>query len=420
MTLRRDFFYALFVVLLLTTEFYYINVGGGVARIYHFASVVILVSLVGGARRLFASRVFLVLVAFVFSNLVSVALSDSPERALASLLGLLGNVSIAASVALVLLSRKMSLPAMMRVMMTVTKVSVLFAIVQIIAGEAGLILALSPEQEAQIAIGFGAAFRTEANTFCKYLIVPFLIYLPAYFRGRRDRQLTVAYGLMIAGMLMNFTRSAFFGLCAALLFMFFRYLRRGRMARIAPVIVKASLYVGVAFSLVLTGAVQVSDYARYKIENLLNQEEIIAGESSEFRLAAMQAVLDRTLEDGRRIVFGNGWGQTYVELRGEDIQAGGGDLVNAFGYGGAFGAALYLFLSVTVMRAFWRSARQASDPTVALFSEGLLFAFVGVFVTSQMSGYFIAPEYWLLVGVACYLSVERKVGFAQGHAVNPT
>lgn len=35
-----------------------------------------------------------------------------------------------------------------------------------------------------------------------------------------------------------------------------------------------------------------------------------------------------------------------------------------------------------------------------------MFALIGIFCTAQMAGYLITPEYWLLIGLSIYLSVN--------------
>jgi cell division protein FtsW (lipid II flippase) len=237
-------------------------------------------------------------------------------------------------------------------------------------------------------------------------VFPFLLCLPFYLRGKAKRFLRLEYLVMIAGVLMNFTRSAIFGLIAGVLFSFVWYGLKGRLHLISGRILKSTIVITLGVGLVSGGAIQVSSYAKHKMEKFFDREEIVSGESSGYRITAMTAVVEQTMADAKRVLIGNGWGQVYVEIQGEEVQAGGGDLVNVFGYSGVLGVLLYLLYSGLIYREIARVARRSQDPYLALFAEGLLFAFVGMFVTAQMSGLLIAPEYWMLVGIAAFLSLQ--------------
>lgn len=409
LTIRRSTIYTLFIVALLVTEFFYISVGGGIARAYHFLAVVVILMLAGHAHQLFRSSIFLALLSFVALNFVAAFLSDMPSQAMASLMSFLANVGVAMAAALILFGcEKMPPNRLMNLVLGVTVISVFWGLIQIIAFPAGVMLALSPEQETQILIGFGPGFRTEANTFGKYMLLPFLLFLPAYLKNPRSHKLRFAYLVMIIGILMNFTRSAIFGLMAALAFVFLWYAMRGKLALVSTRAVKIFLVVALGLTLMLSGVINVSGYAVYKLENFFNKEEILEGGSSAYRLAAMEAVIDNTANDPKRLAIGNGWGQTYVQLQGIEVQAGGGDLINILGYSGALGISFYLLYTSLAFFALARAAKRRTNPEDAMFAEGLLFAFVGMFVTGQMTGYLITPEYWLLIGMCIYIGVARK------------
>jgi len=408
MAVSRSIFYQLFFVVLLTTEFYYIEVGGGIARLYHFFAVLVVISLFRSIPLLFKSKVFLALLFFVMINLLAVSLSDQPGAALASLTSLLANLAVAMATALILVRNKIDLDAFKRLLINLTLLSVVWGVIQIIAASGGLVLALSQQQEAQIQIGFGPGFRTEANAFGKYMLLPFLLFLPAYLKNPRNRKLRYAYLIMTVGILMNFTRSAIYGLMVALLFVFMWYAVQGKLALVFTRAAKIAMVVALGLALMLSGAVQTSGYAIHKLENFFNKEEILEGGSSAYRLMAMEAVIDSTVNDSKRLIIGNGWGQTYVEIQGQVVQAGGADFVNCLGFGGIAGVLCYLLYSWLALLTLARAARRTADPDQAMIAEGLLFAFVGMFVTGMMSGYLISPEYWILIGASIYVGIIGK------------
>lgn len=406
--IQRSWFYVLFVVVLLTTEFFYIEVGGGVARVYHFWAAILALLLAGSFPRLLRSGVFVALMLFAGINLLAALLSDAPSAALASLMSNYANLLIVFVVASALLRGRLSMEQLARIILVVTIVSVTWGAIQIAASKAGLLLALSPEQEGQIQVGFGPGFRTEANTFGKYMVLPFLLFLPALLNNRRNRLLWLAYAVMVVGILMNFTRTSLYGITAAIVFAFVWYLTKGQLNKVTMRFFAMASIVFLGISLIASGTIPLSDYARHKLENFFNEEEVLEGGSSAYRLEAMQAVLDNTLGDDKRMVIGNGWGQTYYQVRGGEVQAGGGDTINILGFSGFLGNAAYLLYTALAFLAAARLARRRDRSTQTLVAEGVVFAIVGMFVTGQMSGYLIAPEYYLLLGICVYLSLLRK------------
>jgi hypothetical protein len=401
----------LFLVILLVTEFYYIPIGGGFARIYHFFALLVVLLHAGRLPRLLRSPVLGGLLLFIAVNFVAVGLSDDQDRAMASFLGFSGNVLVALAVALILQSERLSVAQFKRLVLGVTLVSVGWGAIQIaVFRVAGLNLALSPEQHSQIAIGFGPGFRTEANTFGKYMVFAFLFFIPDYVASRRERSQRIgwAYAVFCVGILMNFTRSAVLGTVIGLCLVVFWYGKRGLLQPLLRrgLVLAIPLAVGVA--LLLTGALGVSEYAKYKIANLFEKDELVSGESSEYRLQMMQVVLENTLASPKKLVIGNGWGQTRATVNDVEVQAGGGDGVNVLGYAGIVGVAAYvgyMFLALLAARAV---ARRDADRERARFAQGTMFALFGLFFTAQVSGVLIAPEYWLLVGSCIHLGVRRR------------
>lgn len=403
--LRRRF-YSLFFVVLLTTEFYYINIGSGVARVYHFLAVIVVISLGRHVPRLFSSKVFLALMFFVGVNLCAVILSDAPLRALLSFFSLCANIAIAMATALVLLTEKLDLGNLKRIILTVTLISIFCGLIQIIAFRFfGVTLALSLEQVSQIAAGFGPAFRTEANTFGKYMIFPFLLFLPEYLENRR-KHVGLIYLIFGVGILMNFTRSSIYGMGIALIFIAVWYIRNGKGVLLTRKSLKIIVAVTFGIFLMISGIANESQYAKHKIYNFFNKEELLSGGSSGYRLEMMRLMLTNTLSDTKKIFIGNGWGQTYFYVQSREVQAGGADTLNALAFSGIFGVFAYLFYMYVSFSELKKYCYFDIKGNANIFAEGSMFAVVGIFLVSQMSGYLIAPEYWMLIGIAIFISTK--------------
>lgn len=410
--------YGAFFVILLTTEFYYIEIGGGFARPYHFAAVVVVLLLARHLPRLLTSRVFLALLAFVAVNLCAIILSDRPERALGSFGLFAANLAVAMAAALILAAGKVDAGSFKRIVLAVTAVGVFWGLLQIAAFRvAGISLALSPLQEYQISLGFGPSFRTEANSFGKYMMLPFLMFLPDYIELRRAKGLGRIYLVFIVGILMNFTRTSIYGLAITLLFIAVWYATGGRLILLSAKAAKIATAAAVGVGLMLGGFVNVSDYAQHKLGYLLSEEEILGGESSSYRLDMMRLIVDDALSDTKKTLIGNGWAQTVYSYKGQEVRAGGGDVIAVLGYAGLIGVLAYLLYTFTAVWSAAKIARTRDSSERTRFAEGVMFALIGAFCAGQMAGVLIAPEYWLLVGVAIYLGseVRRRAPLALGN-----
>jgi hypothetical protein len=409
MFLLRKRFYSLFFVILLITEFFYIQVLGGIARPYHFLAVIVVICLSRHIPLLFKSKVFLALMVFIGVNLCAINLSDSSETALASFLSLGANMAVAMSTALILLTGKVTIVSFKRIILTVTLISVLWGLLQIIAFHfAGVVLALSQEQLPQIQAGFGPAFRTEANTFGKYMVFPFLLFLPEYIEYRRIKHINLVFVIFLIGILMNFTRSSIYGMGIAFIFILIWYAQQDKLCLLTSKSLKFAAAIAVGVILILCGKLNVSEYTVHKIDNFFKQQEILEGGSSAYRLGMMQIVINGAMSNTKKMIVGNGWGQTHVYYGDTKVQAGGGDIVNILGYCGLLGTMAYFAFMLLSFTSARKNVQSSQDKERAYFSEGVMFALVGIFCTAQMSGYLISPEYWLLLGICIYLSLNKQ------------
>lgn len=404
----RDIFYRFFFVVLLTTEFFYIHIGGGIARGYQFYALLVVFLLAKEIPKLLESRVLWALLIFVGINICAIIYSDSPGRAFFSFLAVTANISVAMATAMILLTGKVKLATLLQIILLVTLVSIFWGLLQIVAYRfAGFNLSLSEEQVNQIAMGFGPGFRSEANTFGKYMVFPFLLFLPEYIEHKRIKNINWIYLVFLVGILMNFTRTSIYGMGIAFLFVFFWYVRVGKLSLLSQKSVKLAVVIGLAVVLMKSGALNVSDYAMHKINNIFNQEEILQGSSSGYRLDMMRFIVGDALSDSKKMVVGNGWGQTYFRYYRQEVRAGGGDIVSVLGYAGLLGVGGYLLYMLSAFGIAWKTSSRRLNLSLCSFSEGMMFAFVGIFCVGQMAGYLIMPEYWLMIGMAIYLSLNK-------------
>lgn len=401
--------YSALLATFLTTEFYYVPIAGGRARPYHFIAALTVLKLARALPGLIRTRLLWSLGAFFVVCLVSSVLSESPAKALESQTLLFGNLLMALAVAQMLILGKVSPDQVKAVVLSSAVLGVAVSVAQIAAFRlVGVNLGLSAEQESQIPLGFGPGLRTEANTFGKFLTVPMMMLLPDLLERRGGRRVRWALATLGAGFALNLTRSAVYGLALAAPLLIAWNAAKGRAVKLVWRTVATVSLVAVAILALDAVDLRMSDYGRYKLEHLFSQQELTTGSSGSYRLSMMTLIINDVTGDPKKMLFGNGWGQTKYEFMGQEVRAGGGDLIVVLGYAGLLGAASYAAYSWVAVRTAVRAKANAMDHPKARFGESVAYALVPVLITAQMAGYLIAPEYWLLIGSCLYLSATAK------------
>jgi ABC-type glucose/galactose transport system permease subunit len=149
-----------------------------------------------------------------------------------------------------------------------------------------------------------------------------------------------------------------------------------------------------------------NEYAVHKITTFFDKEEILEGGSSGFRLMSQGHLFDAFIATDKSMFIGNGWGQVYFDYAGEQLQAGGAEFLTALAYGGILSGIFYLiysFVAINVSRKLLKVY-----PKDSANYEGMMFAVVGSMITGQINGAMIAPEYWMMYGIAIYFGYKFK------------
>lgn len=396
-----------FIALALMTEFVHIEMLGGYLRPYHFVAPVIILILLSRVWRLLVTPLFLLLAGILLINLLAALLADKPSNALASFALLLANASVAVATALILMSGRVSRSQVVSIFLFVAIVSILWSAIQLAAFKfTGVNLALSETQMGQVSSGFAPGLRTEANTFAKFLNVAFLLTLPTVLRLFGAKKVLLVMLLFAAGFMISFTRSVLYTLPITLTLIYVWYqftgmgaaLSRKSMITIGAFGVGALMFVGAAASF--------NAYATLKIARFFEIGEILGGESSSLRLLWQQAVIDAFIQSEKTLLIGNGWGQIYITLGDMEFQAGGAEIIVFLAYGGIMSGIFYLAMQITAIRAGTRMARLSWDLGERLYYQGLAFSCLGLMLTGVLSGSVIAPEYWVVYGLAIHASYE--------------
>jgi hypothetical protein len=151
-----------------------------------------------------------------------------------------------------------------------------------------------------------------------------------------------------------------------------------------------------------------NSYSAYKVGAMWDLNAIQGDESGQVRLMGQEILLERYLASTRTICLGVGWGQSRYLSGGDYVQASAGELINALAYGGIPSAVFYLLYTLYAFRSCLGLARaNLSIPgSNRLQYYGLALAIFAGFIRGQLNGAFIAPEYWMMLGMAIYCDFQ--------------
>ncbi|MEP4147178.1 MAG: hypothetical protein ABJL54_08135 [Halioglobus sp.] len=414
MRIRKKHIALLYVISLLMTEFYVIEFLGGSLRPFHFLTVAVLVSLYGYLPGLIRNPIFWFMSAFLLVNILAAAMAENPPQAYKSLGLLIANMSIAVAIALVLMSGLLRLQDVIEVSFLVAAFGILVGVTQVaILKLTGIDLSISEAQSGQISSGFSTGFKTEANTFAKYLNIVLLLNLPVLLAKRTQRSSRTRLFILVVGFLTSFTRSVLYPMPLTLFLIYYWYqsTARGAAIRKRPFFVLALTFIGAAVFILVVPS--FNEYTAHKLKYFFDMSEILEGSSSAYRLNSQEVMWDAYFKNIQTILIGNGWGQVYYMVGGEKVQAGGAELLTVFAYGGLFAGIFYLVYMLTAIVKVHRKILMLGNEAVAKSMEGVLFALVGMLVTGQLNGAMIAPEYWMVLGMAIYVGGTQSSFFKQ-------
>lgn len=408
--LRKSTLCSVYIVLLLTTEFWHISVGGGSLRIYSFITPLVILVLLRHLPLIAQTGMFWALLLFLAGNVLSAAFAASPLYAFFSIGLLTANISIAFAVGLMVAGGHISPGVIVRITLGVTVASVIFGLLQVAAIHlGGVSLALSDSQTEQLQGGFASGFKTEANTFAKFLNVAFLLGLPIFLQRGKYKYKTLLVGVIAIGMLIALTRSALYGLALTLILIYLVQIFAARSRVISPRALGWLVLSVVMVTVFVSIVGSFNAYAAEKIRVFFNLQALLDGGSAATRIAAQGAVWDAFTESGKSLLLGAGWGQVHVIQAGILVHAGGGDFVNALGFGGMLGGVLYVLFQLVALASARRVVLGTDNDGLRLVARGVLYALLGLLITGQINGALIAPEYWMVFGLAMGLPIAARL-----------
>lgn len=412
-TLKPKLPIVLLILSLMFTEFYWVEVMRGYLKPFHIISVILFIIFsVFHLKSLKPSKIFWLFVLFFLICLISIAFSTDWKDSLRSFILPLILFSIALNIAIALYNKKISENLFIKIILYGSIVVTIFAIIQMIAySSAGTLLTLTQGQDAQIVIAKRPpSFFTEADTFGKFLIFPFLFFLP-YVLNKKNKyheQIKIVIFIFLLGIIINMTRSAMIGLgIACFIYMLYLLKKHSISRNVALVYIMASLsIIIIPFFSATTKIVGSHEELTYRIQTLINPSTMIVEDpSAVYRKRGIEETFEGSIESFQSFVIGHGWGSAIISTRGEPKDVGGMLFLNILYYSGIFALLIFLLICARIISVLLKTARIEYNIERCLFAEGILFSFIGMLITSQIASMWIAPEFWLIVGCAIYLEI---------------
>jgi len=404
----------LFIPIALLSEFYYIPVMGGYLRPIHLLAPLVIVLFVTHLSKLLSAPLLWILLSLLAVNLLTALISDAPSAAFNSFLLLVANSTIAISTAAVLASKRVSLESVHSFVTFSLIASVIWGIIQVLAFSlGGFNLGFSEQQLAQISAGFAPAFRTEANTFAKFINTAFLLTFPAMFSLRKGHIFALYAALVAIGLLITFTRSILYTLPLTLIIilLWYQFSSAGRLMTRRTLILASFFFA--AFLIYSNFTQSISEYATHKIANFFSAEEVLSGDSSSLRIEWQMALVNSFTGSLDGFLFGTGWGQIFYHYYDVEMQPGGADILVFAAYGGVFSGLLYLAMIASALHSTSNMSRITGGSRESVYHQGIFFSVLGLTITGFVNGSLNSPEYWIVIGLAIFSSMQHQLRSAR-------
>ncbi|MDH4130148.1 MAG: hypothetical protein OEV44_15445, partial [Spirochaetota bacterium] len=199
------------------TEFYWIEVMGGYLKPFHLVSMIMFLTFtMFYVKFLKHSRIFWLFIVFMLICLISIIFSGDWKDSLRSFISPLILFSIAMNIGMALYSQKINEDTFKKIILYGSFIVVIFGLIQMAGYRfADTLLTLTEVQNAQIVIAKRPpSFFTEADTFGKFLSLPFLFFLPFALdkNNKYHKKIRIIAVILLLGIIVNMTRSALVGI----------------------------------------------------------------------------------------------------------------------------------------------------------------------------------------------------------------
>lgn len=406
--LEPKFLFYSSILAIIFTEFYWFEILGGYLKPFHILSILVFFFFsIFYLKILKHSKIIWLIIFFIIINIFVIVFSSNQVDALRSFVLPLILITIAVNMGVMLGMKKLTLAAVKDIVLYGTLIAIGFGFLQMIVYSiSGGLLVLTEGQISQILIAKRPpSFFTEADTFGKFLSLPFFLFLP--FTLEKKKQSIIVTVIILAAILINMTRSAMIGIGITLIMYLIYSLKRKSLTRNMTMLsgVVALMLILIPFIIGTTSALGSQDELSYRFQTLISPTKLMADGSTHFRFTALEETVKGIFENSRTILSGHGWGQSYINVWGIPYDVCGSLFINIIYYSGIFALLIFLWFCYHVLKILYITSKMKNTGSIHLFAEGLFFGFLCMLIISQLASMWIAPEFWLVIGCAIYLEL---------------
>lgn len=406
------------VLLLLSSmlsEFYWIEVMNGYLKPFHIISILLFIAYsLSNLKVLKQSRIFWLMIGFTFICFLSIGFSDDWRNSLRSFVLPLILFSISLNVSIALYNNKIEEQTFKNILVFGTLLTILLGLSQMIAyALSGTLLTLTKTQINQIIVAKRPpSFFTEADTFGKFLSFPFLFLMPFVLNNKRtSKWMKIFMVLLLLAVIVNMTRTVMLGIgFAGSIYIVYLFKQKKLAKGVAVAYGLITFFIIITpFLLITTRFLGSHEELSYRFKSLLNPTYAINEDASIiYRKRGVEETLKGSVESLKAFIIGHGWGSSLSSQRGKPLDVGGNLFINIVYYSGVFALLFFLSLSFRIVKVCLTVSRKEPRRDRRLFSEGVLFSFVGMLSISQLASMWIAPEFWSVIGCAIYLELVSR------------
>jgi hypothetical protein len=410
LALRTDIIYVAFLLSLMTTSFFSLEITGSYVRLPFILSLFVLLFL---PKRVLAnimkSRILLFLAAYVgwtfFATLYnSTDYIDSLRIAGLPILLVFISVGVAGMIA----SERLPLGYTLGIVTTVAALNLVIGIAQYIGffGFGANVLNLTEQQWLQISLHHRmTATFWEGDTFGKYLMAFILLMVPLATGMYREKQKGF-YIILLAFLVLtlNQTRSAWIGLTAGLSL----FVLLGKTDFRKKVFFLSLLVVSASLGYYLITTLEPDTLLRQRTQALASFEKIQQDPSAAFRIKTIENTWPIITANATSFLFGHG----FVEM-GEDYEGASNIFLHIMVTSGAVGL-VFFALSLTALFRYSLAVR-SPDPILQHTAKGVALAMVGMLVASQLAPMVIDPIFWMVMGLGIHCEIAARQLSRRGH-----
>lgn len=408
---RKKLFFLL-VLSIFTTEFLWINIGGGIFRISHFLAILVLLvfSLTETKKVIFyitRSRILIYLLILIFYNIFLILFNVSNYEASFFSLGLMGIMFTFSLDTYLFLSIYKGEKDFFRALKFSSLVAVLFGLAQyIVLVLFNKALAFTEVQRRNILFDRRiTSFFTEGDTFGKNVMLVTLLFLPFVYpskdksHSKKIEWSPQVMALYVFVLIINATRSALAGFMFGLLILMLLSIRKKtqqiKLYRISRDLVLL-LFISIAAMYFLGHLSLISR----RFSSLFSVRQTLSTDASaKLRFKSITEPLKKFLHSGyENIIFGSGWANLKTEWGESRLEGTSNIFATIFIYDGILGFGIFLAIIFLAFKILYRNYLLNRD-----LALGTIASLTGALVASQMAPMLIAPEFWVLLGLTAYL-----------------